>query len=415
MNLEIIAVGTELLLGDIVNTNAAWLSKELAGIGINVYRHEVVGDNMQRLQSAYGEAFSRSDAVIVTGGLGPTADDITKEAAAAYFGLDMFLHEETLAVVSDFFGRIGHAMPESNRKQAVFPVGARILANPGGTAPGCIIERNGKICILLPGPPREMQAMFNNHVRSYLRAFSDGVLVSRTLRLVGIGESAMEEKIADILQSQTNPTIAPYATNRAGEVILRISAKAADEAAARVLIAPVADMLYQRLGTYIYGEDDDTLAEIVVEQMKLRGLTIAAAESITGGAFAAAIIDVPGASRVLQEAVVCYSNDSKVARLNVSPRTLKKYGAVSPQVAEEMAVGAAKSANTDVAVSFTGIAGPDGGTDTKPVGLCYIGVYHDGGCVVKEFRLFGDRRRIRDRAVAHGMDMLRKSIMAGQQ
>ena len=410
MNLEIIAVGTELLLGDIINSNAAWLAKELAGTGINVYHHAVVGDNMARLQNALQEAFARSDAVIITGGLGPTADDITKEAAAAYFGLEMALDETSLAAIAAIFGRMGQTMPESNTKQAVFPVGARILDNPHGTAPGCIIEHNDKICILLPGPPREMHAMFNNHVRPYLAAFSDGVLVSRTLRLVGIGESAMEEKVADILTGQTNPTIAPYATNRAGEVILRISAKAADEAAARALMQPVADLLYQRLGAFIYGEDDDNLAEIVVKRLTQAGLTLACAESITGGAFAAAVIDVPGASRVLQESVVCYSNASKVARLGVSQQSLDKFGAVSAQVAEEMAAGAAKSANTSVAISFTGIAGPGGGTDAKPVGLCYIGLYHSGRCDVKELRLFGDRKRIRDRAVAHGLDLLRKLL-----
>jgi nicotinamide-nucleotide amidase len=412
MNLEIIAVGTELLLGDIVNTNAAWLSKELASTGINVYRHEVVGDNMARLQDAYCQAFSRSDAVIVTGGLGPTADDITKEAAAAYFGMEMALHEDSLTAIAAIFGRMGQTMPESNRKQALFPVGAKVLENPLGTAPGCIIDCDGKICILLPGPPREMQTMFNNHVRPYLAAFSDGVLVSRTLRLVGIGESAMEEKVADILKSQTNPTIAPYATNRAGEVILRISAKGADENRARAMMVPVADMLYQRLGAYIYGEDDDALAEIVIRRMTRLGLTLSCAESITGGAFAAAVIDVPGASKVVQESIVCYSNDSKVTRLGVSPRSLEKYGAVSEQVAKEMAEGAAKSANTHVAISFTGIAGPDGGTDRKPVGLCHIGLYHNGHCETREFRLFGDRKHIRDRAVAHGLDMLRKLVFS---
>ncbi|MCL2573811.1 MAG: competence/damage-inducible protein A [Defluviitaleaceae bacterium] len=410
MNLEIIAVGTELLLGDIVNTNAAWLAKELANIGINVYRHEVVGDNMNRLQAAYGEAFSRSDAVIVTGGLGPTADDITKEAAAAYFGLEMDLDEKSLAKISEFFSRIGHNMTQNNRKQAVFPRGSHILSNPNGTAPGCIIEQDGKICILLPGPPREMKAMFDTHVRPYLTTFSDGILVSRTLHLVGIGESAMEDKIADILQNQTNPTIAPYATSRAGECILRISAKSADEMIARDMMIPVADTLYERLGEYIYGEDDDTLAQIIVSRMTELGLTLAAAESITGGAFAAAIIDVAGASRIICESVVCYSNDSKIARLGVSSQSLAKYGAVSEQVAREMAEGAAKSANTDIAISFTGIAGPDGGTDTKPVGLCYIGLYHNGHCKVVEHRLFGDRKRIRDRAVAHGMDMLRRRL-----
>ena len=408
MNLEIIAVGTELLLGDVVNTNAAWLAKELAVLGMNVYRHTTVGDNMGRLQDAYHEAFSRSDAVIVTGGLGPTADDITKEAAAAYFGLEMELHKESLATIEAFFTRIGHVMTENNVKQAVFPVGSKILDNPNGTAPGCIIEHGGKICIMLPGPPREMQGMYGRHIKTYLASFSDGVLVSRTLRLVGIGESAMEEKVADILEGQTNPTVAPYATSRAGECILRISAKAADEATAREMMMPVADLLYQRLGEHIYGEDDDSLADIIVNRMTAQGLTLACAESITGGAFAATIINVPGASRVLQEAVVCYSNDSKVARLGVKAQSLEKYGAVSEQVAEEMAVGAAKSANVDIAISFTGIAGPDGGTDAKPVGLCYIGLYYSGTCEVKEFRLFGDRQHIRDRAVVHGLNMLRK-------
>ena len=410
MNFEIMAVGTELLLGDVVNTNAAWLAKELAALGINVYRHTTVGDNMGRLQDAYREAFSRSDAVIVTGGLGPTADDITKEAAAVYFGLKMELHQESLDTIEEFFSRVGHVMTENNVKQAVFPVGAKILDNPNGTAPGCIIEHDGKTCIMLPGPPREMKGMYNRHIKGYLGAFSDGVLVSRTLKLVGIGESAMEEKVADILENQTNPTIAPYATNRAGEVILRISAKAVDEVTAQSMMIPVADMLYKRLGEHIYGEDDDSLAEIIVNRMVAQSLTLACAESITGGAFAAAIIDVPGASRVLQEAVVCYSNESKVARLGVGPQSLEKYGAVSAQVAKEMAEGAAKSANVDVAIGFTGIAGPDGGTDTKPVGLCYIGLYYNGACEVREFRFFGDRQRIRDRAVAHGMNMLRKVV-----
>jgi len=408
VNLEIIGVGTELLLGDTVNTNAAWLAQQLASLGINVYRHTVVGDNMMRLQDAFREAFTRSDAAIVTGGLGPTADDITKEAVAAHFGLEMALHEDSLAHIAAFFSSVGQKMPENNIKQAVFPMGAKILDNPAGTAPGCIIEHNGKVCILLPGPPREMQAVFNRHVRDYLAGHSDGVLVPRTLRLVGVGESAMEEKVADILKNQTNPTIAPYATGRAGEVILRLSAKAANEAAARDMMMPVANDLYKRLGEYIYGEDDATLERVVVEKLAAKELTLACAESITGGAFAAAIIDVPGASRVMQEGVVCYSNDSKVARLGVSTQSLEKYGAVSVQVAEEMARGVAKSANTDIGISFTGIAGPDGGSEHKPVGLCYIGLYHNDRCEVKEFRLFGDRQRIRDRAVSCGLDMIRR-------
>ena len=410
MNAEIIAVGTELLLGDVVNTNAAYLSKEMANLGINVYRHSVVGDNAGRLQDAFEEAFARCELVMVTGGLGPTVDDITKEAAASYFGLEMQMDRQSLEDISGFFDKIGQKMTDNNKKQAIFPVGAVILDNPAGTAPGCIIEQDDKICILIPGPPREMKSMFERHIKNYLLQFSDGILLSRTLRLVGIGESSMEAKVQDILENQTNPTIAPYATNRPGEVILRISAKAHDEAEVRAMIAPVADILYERLGEYIYGEDDADLAQTVVDKMKSLNLTLSCAESITGGSFANAIINVPGASKVLQESVVCYSNASKTARLGVSAKSLEKYGAVSKEVAYEMAEGAAKSAGTDISISFTGIAGPDGGTDAKPVGLTYIGLYFKGNCEVKEFRLFGDRRRIRDRAVAYGMDMLRRRL-----
>ena len=410
LNAEIIAVGTELLLGDIVNTNAQYLSRELAALGINVYRQTAVGENKQRLRDAYAEAFSRSDMVITTGGLGPTADDITKEAAAEYFGLDMVLDEVSLSGIAAFFDRVGSKMPENNRQQAFFPVGAKILDNPAGTAPGCVIEANGKICILLPGPPRELKAMFDRHIMGYLSQFVDGVLASRILRLVGIGESAMEEKIADILACQTNPTIAPYATGRAGEVILRISAKGENEAAAQGLMVPVADMLYERLGEYIYGEDGETLAGNVVEMLKKQGLTLTVSESITGGQLAGVIVSVPGASRVLNEAVVTYSNEAKVRILGVSTDSLGQFGAVSEHVAKEMAVGAAKAAGADVAISVTGIAGPDGGTAEKPVGLVYIGLYHKGHCKVKKFQLFGDRQRIRDRAVACSLDMLRRHL-----
>ncbi|MCL2396648.1 MAG: competence/damage-inducible protein A [Defluviitaleaceae bacterium] len=410
MNAEIIAVGTELLLGDTINTNAAFLSQELASLGINVYRHTVVGDNMTRLKSAYSEAFARCDLVITTGGLGPTADDITKEAAAAYFGLDMELDDNSLANIAAFFARIGQKMTENNRKQAIFPTGAKILDNFAGTAPGCIIEANGKICILLPGPPGEMKAMYSHHISDFLAQFSTGILFSRTLHMVGIGESAMEQRVADILAEQSNPTVAPYATGRPGETILRISAKAADQAAARALIDPVANLLYQRLGDYIYGEDDATLAGTVVELLKQRGLTLAIAESITGGQLAGAIVDVPGASAVFNEGVVTYSNEAKTRSLGVLPDTLRKYGAVSPQVAEEMAAGAAKTAGANIAISTTGIAGPDGGTAQKPVGLTYIGLWFNGRCQAKELRLFGNRQRIRQRAVSHALDMIRKEL-----
>jgi nicotinamide-nucleotide amidase len=292
-------------------------------------------------------------------------------------------------------------------------VGAKILDNTAGTAPGCIIENDGKICILLPGPPRELKAMFDRHIKGYLAQLSDGVLVSKVLRLVGIGESAMEEKVADILAGQTNPTIAPYATGRAGEVILRISAKAVDEPTVQKLIEPAANMLYERLGEYIYGEDEETLAGNVVKMLKDQGLTLAIAESLTGGQLASAVVDVSGASKVFNEAVVTYSNEAKTRILGVSKDSLAKFGAVSEQVAKEMAMGVAKMAGADVAISTTGIAGPDGGSLEKPVGLVYIGLCYKGHCEVKRFQLTGDRQRIRDRVVAFGLDMLRRGLCSG--
>lgn len=411
MNAEIIAVGTELLLGDIVNTNAQYLSQELALLGINVYRHTVVGDNLERLKTAYQEAFSRCGIVVTTGGLGPTADDITKDAAAEFFELETEIHQPSLDAIARFFDEIGHKMTENNRRQAVFPIGARILDNPAGTAPGCIIEKNGKICILLPGPPREMKTMFDRHIKAYLSQFGGGVLVSRILRLAGIGESAMEAQVADILAAQSNPTVAPYAIDRPGEVILRISARAENNDAAEKLMQPVANRLYQRLGTYIYGENEATLAGVVVNLLKERGLTVTMAESFTGGSLASAIVSVPGASTVFNESFVTYSNESKNRQLSVSSATLEKFGAVSEETAKEMAVEAAKSANADVAVSTTGIAGPDGATAEKPVGLAYIGLYYDGQVVAKKFQLFGGRTRICDRAVTHSLDMLRRLLI----
>lgn len=411
MNIEIIAVGTELLLG-LANTNGAWLGSQLAALGINVYRQTVVGDNQARVVAAFKEALSRADAIIVTGGLGPTQDDITKEAAASYFGLDMVLDEPSLKRIEAFFESIGHKMPISNKKQAMFPKGARVLDNHNGTAPGCIIESRGKICILLPGPPKEMQAMWHGHVFDYISKFSQGVIIYRDLRLVGIGESDMEEQIADIIIAQKNPTIAPYATNRAGELTLRIAAKAKDDDEAKEMIDPIAKMIYDRLGRYIYGEDDDTLAATVVKMLAQKGLSLSAAESITGGGFAAAIIDVPGASQVFYEGIVCYSNGSKETRLNVRPATLKEHGAVSAQVAYEMAQGVLYNSDADIGISFTGIAGPNGATEKKPVGLCYIGLHIVGqNTIVEEFHLFGDRKAIKGRAVAHGLNMIRKAII----
>ena len=410
MNSEIIAVGTELLLGDIANTNAVYLSKRFAELGINVYRHTSVGDNLHRVKEAIADAFMRADIVVTTGGLGPTADDITKDAAAEYFGLDMELHEPSLERISGFFERIGYEMKENNKRQAYFPSGSLVLDNPAGTAPGCIIHKDAKICILLPGPPKELAAMYERHVKSYLLPYSCEVLVSRTLRFVGIGESAMEDAIKDIIESQTNPTIAPYAVGRVGEVTLRISAKAKEEKEAEELIKPVVEKIMERIGEFVYGLDDDTLAGVIVKKLGGKGLKLAVAESITGGAFASAIVGIPGASEVFDESYVTYSNESKMRLLGVKGETLRMFGAVSAETAKEMAYGAAKQSGADLAISFTGIAGPSGGTDEKPVGLMYVSLYFDGKCEVKKHMLFGDRNRIRDRAVALGFDMIRRAI-----
>ena len=411
MSSEIIAVGTELLLGEIANTNAVYLSKRFAELGIDVYRHTSIGDNLLRVKDAIAEAFTRADIVVTTGGLGPTADDITKEAAAEYFGLSMELDEPSLAQIAGVFARIGYEMKENNKRQAYFPKGALVLDNPAGTAPGCLIHLDGKICILLPGPPKEVSTMYERHVKSYLQPYSSEVLVSRTLRFVGLGESAMEDAVKDIIQSQTNPTIAPYAVGRIGEVTLRISAKAKEEKEAEELIKPVAEKIMERVGEYVYGIDDDTLAGVVVKKLKDKGLKLAVAESITGGAFASAIISIPGASEVFDEAYVTYSNESKTRLLGVKEETLREHGAVSAETAKEMAIGAAKQSGADIAISFTGIAGPGGGTEEKPVGLMYLSLFHKGICEVKKHMLFGDRNRIRERAVALGFDLVRREVM----
>ena len=410
MNAEIIAVGTELLLGEIANTNAVFLSKRFAELGINVYRHTTIGDNLMRVKKAIADAFMRAEIVVTTGGLGPTADDITKEAAAAYFDLEMTLDVPSLEHITSFFARLGYEMKENNKRQAYFPSGALILDNPAGTAPGCIINKDGKICILLPGPPKELSTMYERHVKTYLLPFSGEILVARTLRFVGLGESALEDAIKDIIQNQSNPTIAPYAIGRAGEVTLRICAKAKERQGAEELIEPVAKKIMELVGEYVYGTDDDNLAEVVVKKLIENGLTISVAESITGGAFTSEIVSVAGASKILGESYVTYSNESKMRLLRVKEETLKTYGAVSAETAKEMAYGAAKISGADMAISFTGIAGPSGGTDEKPVGLMYMSLWYNGRCEVKKHMLFGDRNRIRDRAVALGFDMIRRML-----
>ncbi|GAA0178135.1 competence/damage-inducible protein A [Clostridium sediminicola] len=409
MRAEILAVGTELLLGNIVNTNAQFLSQRLADLGIDVYRHTVVGDNPDRLKNAIKEAFERADLVITTGGLGPTKDDLTKEIAFEYFNKKAVLNKESLEKIEKYFEKLNRDMVDSNKKQAYFPKDVTILANDVGTAPGCAIDEKGKILILLPGPPREMKPMFENHVITYLSKYSEDVLTSKILRVMGIGESKAEEMIKDIIDGQSNPTIAPYA--KEGEMIFRITAKAKCEEEGYKLIEPVEKEIRERLGIAVYAEGETTLETTVGEMLVKNHLTISVVESCTGGLLSGTIINYPGISKVFLEGAVTYSNDAKMKRLGVSKKTLEEHGAVSRETAEEMAKGMAQRAETNIAISTTGVAGPGGGTKEKPVGLVYVGLYINGEVKSKEFHLVGNREKIRYTTVMRAIEWLRREII----
>ncbi len=409
MKAEILAVGTELLLGDILNTNAQFLAQELAALGIEVYYQTVVGDNPKRLEDTIFHAFSRADLIITTGGLGPTEDDLTKETAAKYFGEKLVLDEKALAQIEKFFRRIGREMTENNVKQAMVPEkNSVVLYNENGTAPGIIIEKNGKMIVMLPGPPKETVPMFLNQVKPYLAKKQEMTFVSRILRVAGVGESAMETAVKDLIDAQTNPTIAPYAKD--GESILRITARAKDEAEANRLIDPVAAALRERLGYAVYAEGETDMETVTAELLLEKNRTLAVAESCTGGMIASSLIEYAGISKVLLEGCVTYSNEAKMRRLGVKAETLEKYGAVSPETAAEMAEGIARTSGAAIGLATTGIAGPDGGTPEKPVGLVYVALHADGKTKVKELRFAGKRNKIRERAAYAALDWLRRTL-----
>ncbi|MBR7163486.1 MAG: competence/damage-inducible protein A [Clostridia bacterium] len=406
MKAEIIAVGTEILVGDIVNTNAQFLSERLFALGIDMYYQTVVGDNPVRLKEACRLAFSRADLVIFSGGLGPTDDDLTKETVAEYFHVPLLFHTEIVEEIKQY---LNGRYPLSNEKQAYIPEGAQILHNAYGTAPGIILEKNEKIAVLLPGPPREIMPMFQDQVEPYLKAKSDFVMESKVVRLFGIGEAKVGETVLDLMNG-SNPTVAPYAKDN--EVILRISAKAKTANDAKSMIEETRKEIETRLGEYIYGYDEQTMAKTTAALLLDRGLTVACAESCTAGRLTAALGDVPGISSVLSESIVTYSNDAKMKYLGVSPKTLQAHGAVSAETAEEMARGIRKAAGADIGVSVTGIAGPDGGTEEKPVGLLYIGVCYQDEVSVLKLQLHGNRDKVRQGAVMHGLNAIRKRILA---
>lgn len=407
MKCEILCVGTELLLGDTLNTNSQFIAKELSFLGVGVFHQTVVGDNPERVKDALQIAFTRADMVITTGGLGPTKDDLTKEVCAGFFNKKLLLNEDSLERLKEYFKKRGVQLSESNIKQAYLPEGCIPLQNDNGTAPGCIINENNKILIMLPGPPREMQPMFKEKVAPYLKSFSDNIFVSKVLRVFGIGESNAADKISEILDNE-NPTVAPYA--KENEVIFRITASCRDEKEASKLIKPVEDKIRERLGEYIYGEGEKTLDFVVGELLVDRKLTISTAESCTGGLVAGTLINYPGISSVFSEGAVTYSNEAKIKILNVKKETLDKFGAVSEETAREMAQGIAIESGSDIGVSTTGVAGPSGGTENKPVGLVYVGVYYNNETYVKKLNLSGSREKIRNRTVMEVLDMLRKVI-----
>ncbi len=409
MKAEIITVGTEILLGDILNTNCRYLSRELATMGIELYYQITVGDNEERLLKTLEESLSRSDMVICTGGLGPTEDDMTKETCAKFFGYDLVLHQPSLDQMMDRFKKLGKIPTKNNEKQAYFPKEAYVLKNDNGTAPGCIMEKNGKIIVVLPGPPREMEPMFENLVKPYLSKYTEDVIESEVLRIVGVGESQVENDILDIIDAQTNPTIATYA--KGYECTLRITAKAKTVEEARNLIKPMSDEMKRRFKENLYATGETTMEEVVAKQLVDKNLKIAVAESCTGGMVSASLINYPGISSVLMEGCVTYSNEAKIKTLGVKPETLETYGAVSSQCAEEMAIGVAKRHNTNIGISTTGIAGPEGGSDEKPVGLVYFGIYINGKVISKKYNFFGDRQGIRNRATKTLLNDLRMELL----
>lgn len=401
---DILCVGTELLLGEVVNTNAAYISKKLADFGVSVFHHAVVGDNPERLKEALDLALSRSDLVVMSGGLGPTFDDLTKETVASKFGLSMHTDEETLENIKKFFASRGNGlctMTKNNLKQAEIPDGAVALANPNGTAPGILLERDGKTVIMLPGPPRELCPLMDGAVSDYLRKSTESVLVSHNLHIIGMGESAVEETLRELMTTSENPTIAPYAGD--GEMRLRITAKAENEAEGEALCeAMIAKVKATPVGEFIYGIDVGSTERAVVNALIESKLTISTAESCTGGLIAKKITDVSGASAVYMGSCVTYANEAKVKLVGVKEETLKAYGAVSEQTAAEMAKGVREALGTDIGISTTGIAGPGGGTPEKPVGTIFVGISSRLGESVTRLRLSPMRSRDYLRACTAG-------------
>ncbi|NHM29868.1 competence/damage-inducible protein A [Neobacillus terrae] len=413
MNAEIIAVGSELLLGQIVNTNARFLSQQLAGLGINVFYHTVVGDNPDRLKKALEIADVRSELIILTGGLGPTKDDLTKETIAGHLGKKLVMDENALNSIEEYFKRTNRIMTDNNRKQALILEGSHVLPNEHGMAPGMKANANGRVYILLPGPPKEMEPMFLKYGHSALlnELESEDKIISRVLRFFGIGESMLETEIEDLIDNQSNPTIAPLASD--GEVTLRLTAKHSVVETALELLDSAEKAIQERVGQYFYGYDDTSLMEELTKVLKEKELTISAAESLTGGMFQQEFTSIPGAGSLLKGGVVCYTNEVKHEVLKVKKETIENDGVVSAQCAKELAENIAALTNADIGISFTGVAGPDE-LEGKPVGTVYIGIAIKGQPVrAEKLNLGGSRAANRVRTVKYGCHFLIEQLKKG--
>mgnify|MGYP002407928294 CR=1 FL=1 len=398
MKAEIICIGTELLLGEIIDTNAAYLAREFAAMGIDLYHKSTVGDNLKRAVETIRTATQRADLVIISGGLGPTRDDLTREAIAIAVGKPLVVNQEALRHLTERFERMQRPMTENNKRQAEFPESAEMVANPMGTAPGIWLrlnmsESSGCAIAAMPGVPRELKVMMEQEIKPrILEMMPPGehkILRSRVLRLVGIGESAMEQLIMPLIENQSNPTIAPYAGNY--EVRLRLTASAHEESEAMQLLDKLEQQVRDILGSHIYGIDDENLETVIINELAQKGQTLAVAESCTGGLISHRLTNVPGASAVFMQGAVTYDNSAKIARLGVPEQIIAEHGAVSPETATAMAAGVARTSGCDFGLASTGIAGPGGGSSAKPVGLVYVAVYGHGKTVVTERRYASDR------------------------
>ena len=408
MNCEIIGVGTELLLGNTVNTDAADLSVLLSGLGVNVFWHTVVGDNPARLTEAVTIARKRADLIVTTGGLGPTYDDLTKNVLAEAFGKKLELHQDEADFLKAWFARNSHSKyTDNNLQQAYLPEGCTVFHNDWGTAPGCAFEADGVHVIMLPGPPRECLPMFNACAAPYIRSLSQEVIFSRQIRVFGMGESAIESLFRTEMEHMANPSLATYA--KFGEVMLRATAKAADEADARAMVEPVVEKVKAVLGDKVYGVDVPSMEALALSIMTERGMTLSAAESLTGGLIGERFTALPGASAVYKGGAITYCDEVKAALLGIDPALIAARGAVSHEVAAAMAQGVRKAVGADVGLSATGLAGPDG-DGVHPVGTVYVGLADKDNVYVRELSLGTGRARVRQSAANHAFDMLRRYL-----